>query len=308
MKKIHELQADAVVLQSTDVKQYSSLLIHNTLESNGLGLASSFQDGFIIARLKAMKQGTRNLRSWKLASLIGLCGLLIVFLSCGQELDSEVEIIEQQKDRLTIDTGSEEEVLTVVEELPAFKGGMNAFYHYLRMEMRYPLEARKSSVEGRVDVQFIVEKDGSLSNVKVLEGIGAGCDEEAVRVIQKSPPFNPGKQRGRPVRVRMVIPIIFELDPVRKNRDNSSQGIIIIEKAAVKASKPEVVANYENGEWFGTIKDEHGEPLAGANIVIEGSSQGTTSTLDGTFNLAAPRSKDIIISFVGYETIKVEGE
>jgi protein TonB len=66
-------------------------------------------------------------------------------------------------------------------------------------------------IEGKVYVQFVVDKDGTLTDIKALKGIGAGCDEEAVRVIGGSPKWKPGKQRGRPVKVRMVLPIIFKL-------------------------------------------------------------------------------------------------
>lgn len=99
----------------------------------------------------------------------------------------------------------------MVEEQPEFEGGTDAFYRYIASEMSYPLQARQKGVEGRVFVQFVVEKDGSLSDVKAIKGIGAGCDGEAVRVVQSASSFKPGKQRGKPVRVRMVMPITFKL-------------------------------------------------------------------------------------------------
>jgi len=77
--------------------------------------------------------------------------------------------------------------------------------------MRYPVQARRMGIEGRVFVQFVVQKDGSLQEIQVIKGIGAGCDEEAVRVIKKSKNWKPGKQRGRAVKVRMIIPIVFRL-------------------------------------------------------------------------------------------------
>ena len=66
-------------------------------------------------------------------------------------------------------------------------------------------------IEGKVFVQFVVEKDGSLSDVHVIKGIGAGCDEEAIRVVQNAPKWKPAKQRGRPVRQRLVLPLTFKL-------------------------------------------------------------------------------------------------
>ena len=78
--------------------------------------------------------------------------------------------------------------------------------------MNYPKQARRMGIEGKVYVQFVVDKDGSVTSVRAVKGIGAGCDEEAERVLKSSPKFKPGKQRGRPVKVRMMMPIIFKLN------------------------------------------------------------------------------------------------
>ncbi len=104
-----------------------------------------------------------------------------------------------------------EEVFEIVEQYPQPVGGYEAFYKYLGENIQYPAKAMRMEVSGRVFVQFIVEKDGSLTDIKVVKGIGFGCDEEAVRVIQSAPSWQPGKQRGRPVRVRQSIPIFFVL-------------------------------------------------------------------------------------------------
>jgi periplasmic protein TonB len=98
-----------------------------------------------------------------------------------------------------------------VEESAAPKGGMAAFYKYVSEKMKYPAQARRMGTEGRVFVEFIVGKDGSISDVRAVRGIGGGCDEEAVRVLQSAPSWTPGKQRGKPVKQKMVIPIIFKL-------------------------------------------------------------------------------------------------
>lgn len=104
-----------------------------------------------------------------------------------------------------------EEIFTIVEDRPEFPGGMKAFYQFVQGELVYPPAALRMRIEGRVYVQFVVEKDGSVGNVQVVKGIGAGCNEEAARVMKKVPNFSPGKQRGMPVRVRMVLPINFKL-------------------------------------------------------------------------------------------------
>jgi protein TonB len=104
-----------------------------------------------------------------------------------------------------------EEIFTIVEQKPEPNGGLKAFYEYVGENLKYPAKASRMGIEGRVFVEFIVEKDGSLTDINVAKGIGGGCDEEAVRVISNAPKWNPGKQRGNAVRVRMVIPIMFKL-------------------------------------------------------------------------------------------------
>jgi periplasmic protein TonB len=104
-----------------------------------------------------------------------------------------------------------EEVFTIVEDPAEFPGGMQAFYKYVGDNMSYPSQARRMGIEGRVYVQFVVDKEGNVTEVTAVKGIGAGCDEEAERVLRESPKFKPGKQRGRAVKQRMVIPIIFKL-------------------------------------------------------------------------------------------------
>ena len=98
-----------------------------------------------------------------------------------------------------------------VEQYPEPVGGMPAFLRFLKKNIRYPLQARVTNIEGKVYVSFVVLKDGSVTNVVIRKGIGYGCDEEAVRVVSQSPKWDPGKQRGRAVNVHMTVPIHFVL-------------------------------------------------------------------------------------------------
>lgn len=104
------------------------------------------------------------------------------------------------------------EVFTVVEQQPEFEGGYDALRRFLKENMRYPKSARRMGVDGTVHVSFLVNKTGSISEVKVLRGISADCDAEAIRVVEKMPPWKPGKQNGRAVYVRMIMPIKFSLN------------------------------------------------------------------------------------------------
>ena len=103
------------------------------------------------------------------------------------------------------------EIFTVVEDQPNFPGGDEARILYLKDNIKYPQMARESGIQGTVYVTFVVERNGSVTDVKVLRGIGGGCDEEAIRVIQNMPKWNAGKQRGKPVRVQFNMPIKFTL-------------------------------------------------------------------------------------------------
>ena len=104
-----------------------------------------------------------------------------------------------------------EEVFLIVEQQPSFPGGVEALQKFLQKEVQYPEIARKAGVEGRVFVTFVVGKDGKIRDVEVARGIGAGCDEEAIRAIKAMPPWIPGKQRGNAVSVRFSMPIAFKL-------------------------------------------------------------------------------------------------
>ncbi|WP_456460428.1 energy transducer TonB [Reichenbachiella sp.] len=132
------------------------------------------------------------------------------------EIDIDVEIDETDifEDLIFEEPLSVEEVeetLIFVESMPKPIGGMSAFYKHVGKQMKYPNQARRMGVEGKVYVQFVIDKSGKLTEVHAIKGIGAGCDEEAVRVIKNSPDWSPGKQRGRPVKVRMILPITFKL-------------------------------------------------------------------------------------------------
>ncbi|MEO1655352.1 MAG: energy transducer TonB, partial [Bacteroidota bacterium] len=107
---------------------------------------------------------------------------------------------------------TEPDFFIFAEVQPEPKGGMAAFYKYLGKKIKYPKLARRMQIEGRVFVQFVVDKDGSLTDIKVLKGIGGGCDEEAIRVLKEAPKWEAGRQRGKPVRVRMSVPIFFRLN------------------------------------------------------------------------------------------------
>lgn len=110
------------------------------------------------------------------------------------------------------------QVFTVVEQQPAFPGGIPALMQYVAKNLRYPAEAVKANVQGNVFVQFVVTETGNIQQLRVIKGIGAGCDEEAVRVVSQMPNWTPGKQNGKPVAVMYNLPIQFALEKVEDKR------------------------------------------------------------------------------------------
>jgi TonB family protein len=122
-------------------------------------------------------------------------------LSIQTTEDNPVQIIRNNNDS----------IYQIVEEMPQFPGGEKAMMEYVAKNVKYPQEAKDKEIQGRVFVGFVVEKDGSVSTVKVLRGIGGGCDEEAVRVVSSMPKWKPGIKDGKPVRVSYMMPLNFKL-------------------------------------------------------------------------------------------------
>lgn len=120
--------------------------------------------------------------------------------------DTEVEYIEEVEEEIV-----EESIFKIVEKMPSFPGGEEELFKYLSKNTKYPPMAKDAGISGKVFVTFVVEKDGKISDVKVLRSIGGGCDEEAIRVVKNMPRWTSGEQRGKPVRVQFNLPINFIL-------------------------------------------------------------------------------------------------
>jgi len=232
-----------------------------------------------------------------LGALSILCLALLTVAACSQE-----KVRAQQ----TSDTTTEREFFTVVAEQPSYNGGVDALYRSLMSEVRYPLEARQSGIEGRVWLAFDIERNGTLSNIEVAKGIGGGCGAAAMKALKSAPSFIAGSQRGRTVRTHMSLPFTFSLDPSKTNPDKSPQGSIVIGELQVKKELIQVNASYKDGAWTGTLKDNEGHPLPGANIIVEETPYGRVSGLDGAFSVQATQAQNVVISFVGYEDVRLE--
>jgi periplasmic protein TonB len=126
------------------------------------------------------------------------------------EVEGPTEVVfEEPVEEVVVD---DNQIFTVVEQQPEFEGGYEAMMNFIRKNMRYPASARRMGVDGTVYVQFVVGKNGAIDDVKTIRGISADCDKEAERVVKMMPPWKPGRQNGKPVFVRFVLPIRFKLN------------------------------------------------------------------------------------------------
>ena len=150
----------------------------------------------------------------KAVKIVGLATVMTLASSVAASNETENT---NRGDSMTIsasDTDDEDEVFVgmINERIPEFPGGMNALMEYLKTNLVYPKAAQDSSIQGRVVVNFVVEKDGSITNVEVARSIHPALDEEAVRVVSMMPKWTPGIQMGDTVRSRFTLPIFFKIN------------------------------------------------------------------------------------------------
>ena len=133
-------------------------------------------------------------------------------IEVNTEDDKETEVVIAAPVEAPVEEEEEEVVFVVVESMPEFPGGQQALFKYLSENVKYPVIAQENGIQGKVICQFTVNKDGSIVDIQVVRSAGdKSLDKEAVRVIQSMPKWKPGKQRGKPVRVKYTVPVNFKL-------------------------------------------------------------------------------------------------
>ena len=127
--------------------------------------------------------------------------------------EDQTEYIEiKEIDNIVVEEEPEEAPFMVVEKMPEFPGGMTALMQYLQKNIKYPAVCRENNIQGRVLIQFIVNRDGSIVEPEVVKSVNPYLDKEALRVISGMPKWSPGEQRGKPVRVKYTVPVNFKLN------------------------------------------------------------------------------------------------
>ena len=191
-----------------DSKQYQYHLLGLAHTNSKTGLYNNFNVSQIKSRIIMMnKKRTRTAGRIKYALFVPLAAALLLAsnISCTstETQEANTKAIESR--------AAEGEVFQVVEEMPEFPGGMAECMKWLAQNIKYPAEAQEKGIQGRVIVQMVVEKDGTITHAKVVRGVDPLLDTEALRVVNSSPKWKPGKQNGEAVRVKYTLPIMFRL-------------------------------------------------------------------------------------------------
>jgi len=302
----HEYLADQGVKNAVHPIKYKRLLLKLTVQNTPRVWTSAISSSTLKRRLIMINKPSKKTAMRLRIACFSLSTLLIV---AGFSFDISAKQPDQalSTQKQTPFKGYQDIPLG---KLPEFKGGMTAFSSYVKNETKYPLHARMNGIEGQVDVQFVVEKDGSISNVSAVSGFGDGFEFLAERIIKNAPAFHPGMQSGRPVRVEMTIPVFFNLSKIMSASDKLPIGEISIGEIILNKDGLNVDAKYASGLWKGSIRDKAGNLLPGAIIVVEQPKTetvvGTVTDIDGNFILKASSTATLIISFKEYKSVKLK--
>ncbi len=210
IRAVHEFLADAASIGACGREGYLHLLYRQTTGTGYGHITNNFKSINLKKRIVMMNKSKTRYGAWKALTALPVAAVLMV-VGCKPAVtenpDTSVEAYASIHD-MPADTT---DTYLMVEAEPEFPGGMEALMKYLSENIKYPEQAKKENIQGKVYMRFVVERDGSIVDAEILRGIGGGCDEEALRVVNAMPKWEPGKQKGTPVRVQYNLPIVFKL-------------------------------------------------------------------------------------------------
>jgi TonB family protein len=240
----HEFSADSGLLtDGININDYKSVLLAYSFGTSGSTITNNF-NSLLKRRLEMIsKQKSHAFGKVKLFFTLPLMALLILIISfvngCNssvattsqkdekgspvsnavkkdKDVSSNSTLVQKNKDASISTTNGQkddnEKIYTYTDQMPSYPGGDEALYDFISKNIVYPEVAKRAGIMGKIYVQFVIDKDGSVTDVKVQRGIGAGCDEEAVRVVKLMPKWIPGKNKGELVKTRISAPIVFALE------------------------------------------------------------------------------------------------
>ena len=200
---------------------------------------------------------------------------MVVYAPTQKSEKDEVVVFDLPMEEVKQKEVKDEPIFQVVEEMPEFPGGLAEAMKFLAKNINYPVAAQQAKIEGRVIVQFVVEKDGSVSDVKVMRGVNSELDAEAIRVVSMMPKWIPGKQRGKAVAVKYTMPIIFRLQTPEPKKEEASQTLHFGQAINLKVDKDatredvDMVKNHLRSRFTGVpvVMADDGKKLL---IIVDG--------------------------------------
>jgi TonB family protein len=219
LKSIHEFLADEGVLRSgVDRIGYQEMILNETMGIQVNNLANNFNVSLLKKRIIMMTKIKSSL--WRKIKFLLVLPVLVVVVSIlsantikvvpGQAGEKEVQAKSQDAQPVQSSARQDTTTYPVVDKVPSFPGGDEARQNFIKKNIKYPEEALKKDIRGTVFVNFFVQIDGTVTDVKIKRGIGGGCDEEALRVVKMMPKWTPGEVKGKKVKVAFILPIKFD--------------------------------------------------------------------------------------------------
>ena len=248
LQNIHEYEADETVIEKgVDAKQYQLLLIKKAVGTRLYSMANSFNHSKLKKRITMMlKEKSNQWAKLKYLYILPVAAIAVTAFArpeiseTAEEISAvkvndltaivEAKAIKSTEESVQISTVSQDTVkvnyvptevsrklqgtavFEVVEEMPEFPGGVDAMMEYLQKELRYPESAKEKGIQGRVTVQFIIDKEGNVTNSKVTRSVDKDMDTEAIRLVKAMPKWKPGMQKGKAVAVKYTVPVVFRLE------------------------------------------------------------------------------------------------
>ena len=236
LQNIHEYEADETVLrEGVNARNYQMLLIKKAVGTRLYSMANSFNHSSLKKRITMMLKEKSN--PWARAKYLYILPLaaLAVTAFARPEVSAVADEISAVKVIApAVHDSIQPNVQTAVaapssalDQMPEFPGGMEALNTYLRNNIRYPQEAQKAGIQGRVIIQFIVSKDGSITDAEVVESVDPQLDAEGLRLIKNMPRWKPGMRKGQAIRVKQTLPIRFAFTKTSDKPENSNSIFLI---------------------------------------------------------------------------------
>ena len=248
LQNIHEYEADETVIkEGVDAKQYQLLLIKKAVGTRLYSMANSFNHSSLKKRITMMLKEKSN--PWARAKYLYILPLAALAVTAFAR--PEVSAVADEISAVKVIAPAVHDSIqpnvqpavaapsSALDQMPEFPGGMEALNTYLRNNIRYPQEAQKAGIQGRVIIQFIVSKDGSITDAEVVESVDPQLDAEGLRLIKNMPRWKPGMRKGQAIRVKQTLPIRFAFTKTSDKPENSNS--IFLKNGSYNSSLKDVI-------------------------------------------------------------------